>query len=261
MSDMQVFPLGSGASAYIFANVEEASSILQLLPIEELRNRQTRQMLERTDFIAAAVFPQESGQRFQLAAWGDYPNSRAKMAFRFSKSWKRQRAATGQSYWYSAFSKTSIGMTSRQAFVAVSLSDKPADPHMTGASIPEGFNNFSRGAPFSCWLENPAPMLSRSLNNAGIPIRFPVQQLFFNFYPRTDERYEAMIRLQFENASQTRGMAAILNLAGNFASDDPNTVIAALFFANPPVQSGNNLDIKTGPLSETEVLTLLEMFF
>jgi hypothetical protein len=97
------------------------------------------------------------------------------------------------------------------------------------------------------------------LNQAGIPVRFPVQNLFFNLFPVANNRYEAVIRLQFENASQARGMAAILGLAGGFTSDDPNMMIAALFLANSPVQNGRNVDIKTAVLTEMEITQLLKI--
>jgi hypothetical protein len=53
-------PLASGASVYIIADVKKALPIIELLPIEEINNKQTKQMLEKTDSIMAAVFPKES---------------------------------------------------------------------------------------------------------------------------------------------------------------------------------------------------------
>jgi len=251
--EKDTLPLGTGASVYIFANVKEARPILNLLPIEELNNRQAKQMLDRTDFAAAAMFPQESGQRFQLAAWGKYPGISG-LAFTFDKNWKKKRTASGKSFWYS--NKLSISMSSRQAFAAISLNDVPADPLAAGAQIPEDFNAFRRNAPLSCWLENPAPVIDKILNEAGLP-GFPVQKLFINIFPAGENYspglYEAIIRLQFENASLGFGMAAILRMAGGFAA---NNIIASLFLANPPVHSGRNVDIKTAPLSEEELLFL-----
>ncbi|MCL2411641.1 MAG: hypothetical protein FWC97_08365 [Treponema sp.] len=261
LDEIQVLPLADGASLYIFANVQEARAIIDLLPIEELGGNQTRQMLDNTTFAVAALFPPESGQRFQIVIWGNYPNFRAETGLRFSRSWRRHRSVTGQPYWFSSESGVSIAIGSRQAFVSASANDQPSDPLAGGTEIPEGFIDFSRGAPLSSWLVNPGDMLSRSLNEMGVPIRFPVRHLFFNVFPLEEDQYEAVIRFELENVSHARGMAAILNIAGGFVSDDPGTVIAALLFANSPVQNENNVDIRTAPMSGYEIMRLFGMFF
>ena len=74
-------PLASGANIYIIADVKEARTILSLLPIPELNNSQTKDMVNRTNFAMAGLYPRESGKRFQMAAWGNYPNAGAGMAF------------------------------------------------------------------------------------------------------------------------------------------------------------------------------------
>jgi hypothetical protein len=157
-----------------------------------------------------------------------------------------------------------MSIEQRQVFAFASLKDEPLDPRplARGVEIPKGFNEFRQVrdgfpvSPLSCWLEDPGLLLSRIL--ADLPIRFPVQELFLNLYVMEENQYEAEIRLQFENASQARGMAAILNLARGFA---PNNPMSAIFFANPSVQNGNNLDIKTNVLSEAEILNLFNIFF
>lgn len=265
--DANTIPLDTGAQVYIFANAKEARPILELLPIEELNNKHAIQILDRTAFVMAALFPQNSERRMQIAAWGNYPSSRAGMAFTFSRSWKKHRSQTGNSFWYSRANALSLALNSRQAFVVQtrindSLNDQLIDPFAVppGKQTPEGFNSFRQGAVLSCWLENPAPLLSRALNQAGIPIRFPVQQLFINLNTVASgqsQQYAAVFRLQFENASQARGMSAILNLAGDFSADD---TISSLFLANPPVLNDRNIDIKTAPLTEKELSLLLEMF-
>jgi hypothetical protein len=252
---IETLPLESGAAVYIIVNAKQARPILDILPIEELNNRQTRQLIERTDFFAAALFPQTSGRRFQLAAWGNYPSFRAGLAFSFQRQWRIQRVSR-HSYWHSAANGLSIALNSKQAFVTAST-EGPVNP-VTAAPLemPEGFSQFSRASPFSCWLENPAPVISRILNDAGIPLRFPVQQFFCNLYPLTGNQYEAMIRLQFENAVQARGVAAILSLASNLSNDD-TSIISLLFLANPPVVNGRNIDIKTAVLSRDDIARLL----
>ncbi|MDR2964360.1 MAG: hypothetical protein LBU88_01125 [Treponema sp.] len=254
-------PLDTGASVYLFVNVKQSRSIIDLLPIEELQDTHTKQMLDRTDFAAAALFPSESGRHFQLAAWGKYPNSRASMALGANRYWDKQSNSAGKTYWYARSAGLSIAMTSRQAFAVSSVSrGQPIDPYAAspGAEIPEGFNDFAGGVPLSCWINNPAPFISGILSNAGIPLRFPVQQLFINLYPAGEGKYEALIRLIFETATQARGASTVLALASGFAPADFE--LALILLANPPVQNGRNIDIKTARLSEDDIKVLLGIF-
>jgi len=257
-------PLESGASVYILADAKEARQILDILPIEELSNKQTRQMLDRTNFFAAALFPKESGRRFQLVAWGDYPNSGANMAFGMNKNWKKRRSAAGYPWWYSQADGLSIALNSRQAFVYASADNAPGDPVTAGGGveIPEGFSEFRRDAPFSLWLDDPGLIINRMLNNGGLPVSLPAEKLFIVLFPAAEGQYEAVVRLQFESTSLARGMTAILALAGSFIRNGSgqNTLLSMLLFANPPVQSGRNLDIKTAVLSEEKIVQLLELF-
>ena len=273
--EAQFLPLNTGASVYIFANVQEARSILELLPIEELKDKQVKKMLDRTGFAAAAFFPEDSGQRFQLASWGNYPRN-ADIAFALNKNWKKHNSPKGQKYWHSSADKLSIALTSRQAFITASLNDAPVSPYAASSSslhagieIPEGFNAFrgvnNNRAPLSFWLENPGSLFSNVMNEAGIPIRFPVQQFFLNLNNAANGQYEATIRLQFDNISQARGITAILSLASGFdLKQQPNQSqymkIAALLLANPPVQNGRNVDIKTGAMNKDEIMSIFNIF-
>jgi hypothetical protein len=260
-----VLPLESGALFYIVADVNKMRPIIERLPFEELNNSQTRQMLDKTNYIAAAVFPQESGRRFQLAAWGNYPASQADFALGLNKNWKKMQSQSGGSYWYSSANRLSLAVGSRQAFAASSLTGDPFDPlSKEGIELPEGFADFRRNAgvnsPFSCWLENPAILISRIMNDLGIPLGVPVQKIFINLLPTQDEKYETLIRLQFENASYARNMIRIFNLAAGFFPVDSDMAFSSLFFANPPVLNGSNVDIRSAALDEEEIVQLLGLF-
>jgi hypothetical protein len=253
-------PLDVCASVYLFANVQEARPFFEFLPIEELDNKHVKQMIDRTNTAVAAVFPKESERRFQLATWGNYPSSGAGMAFTFNKNWKRHRSEINGTYWHSARERLSLALSSRQAFVTGWNRSSPASPFAAGIEMPEGFNEFRRGAVLSCWVNNPSPIFQRMLSDAGIPIRLPVQQLFLKLNPVMAEQYEAVINLTFETPAYARTVAAILGLAGNFTSDDPGMEIIMLFLAGRPVQNGRNLEIKTAPMNESEILRIFNMF-
>jgi hypothetical protein len=145
----------------------------------------------------------------------------------------------------------------RRAFITASLTEEPFNPITSapGVEIPEGFNEFRLGSPVSAWLDDPRPVFSRIFS--GVPVQFPVQELFLNLFIMQENQYEAMIRLQFENATQARGMAAILNIARGFAGADP---VSSILFASPPIQSGQNVDIRSAALGEDEITLLLQMF-
>jgi hypothetical protein len=64
--------------------------------------------------------------------------------------------------------------------------------------------------------------------------------------------------------AQARTIAALLALANIFSDQnsiiDQPSIMALIFFANPPVLYGRSLDIKTAVLSEKEITLLLQMF-
>jgi hypothetical protein len=262
--ETQFIPLDSGASVYVLADMRDARPVIDLLPVRELKDKQVRQMIDKTNYITAALFPPKDERNFQLAARGNYPASRVSLAFSLNKQWKKQRSPEG-TFWHSAANGLSVKLNLKQAFV-VSKAGSPVYPAAasSGVKIPqeltEFMRNFEKSALF-CWLEDPAPFINQMLNNNGFPVRVPAEKLFISLLPAGENKYEAAIRLQFENASQARGLAAILALAGNLipaSSIDPMS--AALFFANPPAQNGSNIDIKTAPLSEQEISLLFQIF-
>jgi hypothetical protein len=266
LEDANYLPLERGALLYIMADVGQMRPVLERLPIEELNDRQTKQMLDRTDYLAAAIFPEESGQRFQLAALGNYPAFQADFILAFNKNWQKMRSQAGGFYWYSGANRLSLALSKKQAFAASSLTGEPFDPlTKTGVEMPEGFTGFRRIAgnqvsPFSCWLENPNIIISRIMNDLGLPLGVPVQKLFINLVPVQEEKYETLIRLQFDNVSFARAMTVILNTAYSRLHGNTNSIIASILFANPPAQNGNNVDIRSAALDEEEIVQILGLF-
>jgi len=268
-------PLDPGASTYIFVDMNVARSIISLMPIEELNERQTRTMLDRTDYAAIALFTPESGRRFQIAAWGSYPNLRAGFAFIFNKNWKKHRSQESGSYWHSVLDRLSIALSSTYVSIISFLNGTPSEPQASepGIEFPAGFDDFRTGSSLSCWLEDPAPAINRMVSEADIPIQFPVTQLFINLYKVDDssnsstnnsdddqESYEAVIRFFLGSNAAARGMVSILNLAAGFITPESNLKLASILFANPAVQDGRSLDVKTAVLSESEIAHLFDIF-
>jgi len=269
--DASSVPLESGAAVYVLADMREALPILELLPVKELKDKQIKQMIDRTDFAAAAMFAKESGKRFQIVTWGNYPANSVKMAFGFSKKWKKHRVKDAPySYWHSSANGLSVALNAKQAFVLASVMPPPRMPaepvtapgRMT--EIPGGFTEFRNNgedAPLSCWFDDPAPFINKLLQSSGLPMEIPAQELFIKMKMASGtQTVTAAIRIQFESTPQARGVTAVLGLAKNFSQIDSNLLISKLLFANPPVQNDRNIDILTAPLGEREISLLLEMF-
>jgi hypothetical protein len=272
-------PLEPGALVYVFADAQGARPILDLVPIAGMDEKQSREMLDRTRSVAAALYPAESGRRFQLMAWGSYPGFRAGMAFGANRDWKKRRSPGGVPYWYSARDRLSVALNAKQAFVSAALDDTPLEPFSTppGIEVPEGFGEFRWGAVISCWLENPGPAMDRAFEALGIPLRLPAERVFVSVFQAAGQadsggeaaaRYEALLRIRFPGAAQARGIVTLFTLAGAFLSGGLSpadgapslAALAAFLFANPPVQDGQNLTIKTAVLSEREIALLFNLF-
>jgi hypothetical protein len=281
----EFIPLEPGALAYLFIDVQGAAPVLDLIPLPELDDRQVKRMLERTKTAVAALYPAESGRRYQFVSWGSYPGS-AGMALNLSREWKKQRSVTGAVYRFSPISRVSLALNTGQAYAASSLSENPCDPFtVSGTEAPPDFNEFRTGALLSCWLEKPGNTINKLFEAAELPLQMPVERMYVSLFPfaETEDappasakpaiggtegggnpRYEALLRMETKEPSQARALATLISMARIFASDVPGNegfaVLAAVFFANPPVQDGNRLNIRTAPLSEREIALLFSLF-
>ncbi|MDR0457263.1 MAG: hypothetical protein LBH20_11350 [Treponema sp.] len=269
-------PLDSGAFGYIFIDVKNSRPILEYVDFNGMNDKQFQQIIDVTYFAMAAVYPPQSPRRYQLAAWGDYPSSRAKMALGASKGWKKMRSAvSGAEYWHSEQQRLSIALNAAQAFVlAVSGNSREdaaeisTDPFSAapGVTAPEGFGAFSRDAVLSCWFDNPGPLINQKLQAMGVPFEFPAERFFISLFPVDEEqRYEAHLRIQVSSETQARGLASVFAIARNFLSlqansDNGAAALASILFANPPVLDGKNLNINTTALDGRELALLFKLF-
>ena len=278
-------PLDSGALGYIFVDVKNSRPILKYINFNNMDDKQFQQMLDSTQFAAAALYPPLSPRRYQLVAWGNYPSSRAKMALGASKDWEKVHSpASGAWYWHSEQQKLSIAVDSHQVFMLavrgksaadallnISTDDTPTDPFFTapGVTIPQGFGALSKGAVLSCWFDNPGTLINPKFQAMGIPFEFPAQRFFISLFPLVEEqqkeqRYEAHLRIQVSNETQARALATVFNIARTFltpqASSDDIAVIASILFAKAPVLDGKNFNITTAPLSGKELALLFKIF-
>jgi hypothetical protein len=273
-------PLDEGASAYIVADVQNAMSILDQTFFGNMKTKQLQQMLDSTSWAMVATFPPHDERRYQLVAWGSYPVSKARMALWFSRDWKKRRSVLSKAeYWFSAKDGLSIALDRRQARLVFSVpgaSANPIDPFLAGKEtvIPQGFNEFSKGAVLSCWINNPSQILNTKLGEMGIPIEIPAELLFVNVESISENQYRASLRIQVSSAAQARALVSILTIARAFLPSDTGlsnepgvdsavdsaSVLQGVLFTNPAVQDGNCLNIQTGILSGKEASLLFAMF-
>jgi hypothetical protein len=206
------------------------------------------------------------------------------MALSLNREWKKQRSASGGVYWFSSVSRLSLALNTKQAYVTSSLDETPGDPFtVSGVEIPADFNEFRRGALLSCWLEKPGDTINKLLEAMELPLQIPAERIYVSLFPFTEKEkpvsasgksagdrgggdgfYEVLLRIETGNASQARALVTLVSMAKIFASnisdDEGPAVLAAVFFANTPVQDGSKLNIKTAPLSEKEIALLFSLF-
>jgi hypothetical protein len=273
-----LIPLEPGAFAYILTDVQETK------PFLDAPDKYLQQIVDATRYAAMAFYSPNDTRRYHLAAWGNYPSSRAKMALGANKDWKKLRSGvTNSEYWHSEKDQLSVAMTSNQVFVSAARAKEPSDPFSAGPEIalPEGFNEFRRGSVLSCWFENPSTLIGQRLAEMGIALEIPAEQLFFSIFPvsgQTDsaaeQQYESVLRMQFSSETQATAVATLLSFTRGLFSlraDPPDvkqgegvsgifTTLASLLFANPPVREGKSLIIKTNALDGENVSLLFKSF-
>ena len=268
-------PLDTGAFAYIIADVQEADPIINIIPIDELKNWQAVLVRQSTNTAVAALFAKESGRRYQIAGWGNYPSFRAGTALFFSPSWRRQRTEAG-SYWYSRKDRLSVTVSASQVF-AVSWHNNHVDPMPSGSgvSLTDDFIEFRNArrmvaehginwnAPVSCWMDQPALLLNKIFTNEDINIDLPLNRLFFKLYVPVQQsvsgQFRVSLQMQFNNEAQARNAMTDLARAGN-VSQANTSVLTKIFFANPPIQTGRNITINTAVLTDEDVLSIFQLF-
>jgi hypothetical protein len=254
-------PLDTGAFAYVFTDVKKARPILDVLPVGELKTWQAVIVLDSTNTAAAALFPRESGRRFQVTGWGNYPSFRASFALFIHRNWKRRRVDSG-TYWYNNADKLSVIIGARQVF-AISWHTPPGSPVPSPAGVqkPQGFSEFQSSASLSCWMENPGIIINKMLNDGGYQVNLPSQLLFANLVSMGQNFYQTVLRLHFDDEQQASEVLENLSHAGTTTPrNDTGAILASVFFTYPPGQNGSTLEIRSAILTEREITLLLRLF-
>jgi hypothetical protein len=280
-----IVPLDAGAAVYALADVPKARPILEGISYIPANDKNVKMMLDKTKTAAVAVFlpSPEDARRFHLVSWGGYPSG-SDIAFGTNKDWKKQRSAsTKSSYWHSEKSQMSVAVTPSRAYVLAAMTKIPYDPIplSEGIKIPDGLGEFGKGSVLSCWLSEPRSILNQKLRETGIPLEIPAEQLFICLFPADGQAsasqpvsasqpmYEAHVKITVPGASQARALASFITLGRAFmaplsatggSAQDSAAMLSSLLFANPVVQEGNSLLLKSPPLSADDISLLFSMF-
>jgi len=279
---VELIPLEPGGLAYFIIDSEKSGPVLEYINIPGLEKRHFNQLTESTNYAVAAIYPQESGLRFQLAAMGRFPASRIRTALRFTKEWVRLRSPVSKdAFWHSSGFRMSIAVDSRRLLISAGENDSAADPYVArGVPPPEGFYDYHRGAAISFWHENPALAINQLLREAGyfLDLNVPVETLFLSLFQdqeqsESDEEFyfKARLKLEAPDSSRARALEAFFSIASRNFTSGANAGITAgnafnpaalveILFANPPVREENSLNIITAALSGREIALLINLF-
>jgi hypothetical protein len=280
-------PLNEGALAYMVIDVKEARPLLDGLSARlpavfpaAAGGKQSKALLDRTGSAALAVFGADNGGYVQAAAWGRYPAGRAGIAFAFDRNWKKRKSAAGYSYWYSERSRVSAALSASQAFVSMKTAGPEEPPEPAGRSpgtlIPGDFSAFGRGTALAFWLPEPRSFLDRLTGTLELPLQIPAEEIFAALRPGggtggegdTGKRYEALLRMRTPSPSQARALASLFSLARSFtagapagpAEDGGPAALAAILFANPPVQDDRYITLTTAAMDVETVILFFQLF-
>jgi hypothetical protein len=249
--------LAPGADLYIKANVKESRTILEKISFGTMTGAEFSDFLDMSDSLTAAVYGEGSARRFMAAASGKYPSARGGLFFSASKDWERARSVSGIEYWRSPKSGLSVFLSAGRAYVS------DADPFAPppGAESPPVLAVLEKGSVFSGWMERPKLSLNRIAAALGVPIEIPAERLLFGVYT-ADGGYRVVLRIETGNALQAGALVRIFSLTRTAISgaELPEKKgleqLAAVFFANDPVQDGSAMVLTTGIMDGGDIALL-----
>jgi hypothetical protein len=281
---------------YLVADVPRARPFLDHISIEGLAKADAALILDRTRYAAAAVFPPDSGKRFQAAAWGEYPSFGAGLAFASAGDWKKRRSPAGP-FWYSAERDISLAFNRAQAFAVLGPAEPEAGagalpgagpyPQGPGVPVPEGFSGFREDTCLALWMDEPAGPLDRFLGALRLPLRIPAEQLMAGVSPLpgsepplpaldsgalapggSEALYELKLRIKTPSEANARTLMTLFSTArlfisrtGNQGGTDQETIeLLNTLFARPPEREGPYLKLRSAPLDGDRVALLFSLF-
>jgi hypothetical protein len=249
------------ALAYIRIDVKSTRKLMDgVLARNGLNTEAVKKFLDKTDTVAAAVFPLDAERRFLLAADGkNYPAAASSFSFAFSPAWKKIASATGRRYWRNEAKRLSLVLSSGNAYIS------DADPFFTGprAVPPDSFAPFAALADASVWVWDTS-FIDTALAVANVPITIPSTGLFIALFRQTDG-WRLALRLEMPSAAQAKGLAAVLTMLrtslrnGAVKLDPEVATFANLLLSEPPQADGSAIVFQNPHLGDGELYGLTEL--
>ncbi|MDR0389972.1 MAG: hypothetical protein LBH73_07870 [Spirochaetaceae bacterium] len=269
--------LPGGAALYIYADVERAKPLLELMEFGGMSGASNEAILGRTSVAVAAIYPGESGRRYMAWGSGKYPSLRSSISFFFSRAWKKAKSETGNSYWRNQSAGLSVLIRKDYALVS------DGDPFFTEAPLEPSsrWTSLEAGAVLSGTVRNAGERVGAFMGSLGLPIQFPVETLVFGLYPappdpagnsgrnppdesQNEARYQGRFYIETPAPSHARSVQSILSLARRYfpggPTEDPFLAALGAFFANQSRLEGSTLIITTGPMTAGEITLLFDQF-
>ncbi|MDR1430230.1 MAG: hypothetical protein LBI85_08045, partial [Spirochaetaceae bacterium] len=246
--------LSGGASLYVYADVERARPLLELMEFGGISGASVPAILDRTTLAVAAVYDGEEGRRYMAWGGGRYPSLRSSLSFTLSRAWKKQKSETGSSYWRNQAEGLSVLIKKDYALVS------DGDPFFTGPALEPSplWTRLEAGALLSGAAENAGERINAFLGGLGLPLRFPARTLAFGLYPASgvpgpdsgpsapengqensgETFYQGLFYIETPSVSQARSVQSLLALAKRAfpasraeAGDDPFLAVMSALFA------------------------------
>ncbi|MDR1618202.1 MAG: hypothetical protein LBS06_04040, partial [Treponema sp.] len=172
-------------------------------------------------------------------------------------------------YWHSERNRMSVALSASQAFVSMKTAGPEGPPEPAGLSpgipMPGDFAAFGRGAALALWLPEPQASLDRLIQAMELPLRIPAEEVFAALRPDGEgggRRYEVLLRMRTSSPSQARALASLFSMARNLiaGTDEGPAALAAILFANPPVQDDRYITLRTAAMNVETVVLFFELF-
>jgi hypothetical protein len=271
--DKELSLLPEGARAYLWVDAVQGRPLLDVFSFEGMSVSDVpKQMLDRTDSVAAALFQDTPERSFFLAARGSYPSAWTNFSLLFNRSWKKQKSSVEGSYWYSRNDNLALALGPKLVLVSDS------DPYEASQTViaPAGFSGFRRTHVMAGWMNSPAEPLSNFLVSLGIPLQIPAVDFFFGAAKMPAEAeielWELIFRVRTPSSTHARGILSLFNIARLYVLRSPETDFsdedfyispqeaARLLLANSPELEGDSLILRTASMNATRLALLFNMF-
>ncbi|MDR3301778.1 MAG: hypothetical protein LBT01_04510 [Spirochaetaceae bacterium] len=232
-----------------------------------LDDKRQKQILDKTKTIYMALYnDDDDGQKNRWTAMlrgGGYPALTSALGLSLSSGWKKIKDPAWGDYWQSASGDINLAIGQE----AVIISTGALQTNESAAQVPQAFLEFQNGAAISGWLPS-VGFLQTFLSSSGIPIQVPAKEILFAMRPASglgDEGgvYETSFRLEMQNASAAKGIAAMLAFArmGGTPRLAPQLqMLYDIFFAATPRVEGSALLLDGGTMSADQITRLILFF-